>query len=165
MDQQLAGWDNKVCEMLRGVASLHLQLAEEEHDEDVLCVEDLIETLFGLGTALSKSNELERKSLVDRRFKIIDAPDAQEDNAMFSLEDVKQLEKLDKLRKAFNPGKGKGKGKGSSKGSSYRYQPYGYNNNGFGRRKGKEKCNQNNNNSYLKPEKFSSLQVKLIDGK
>ena len=103
---------------------------------------DIIEALFGLGTALLCSLEQGRKALVDPRFKSLDAVE-DEARTLFSPEDLKTLERFDKLKRFLNSrgsgGKGgKGKGKG---GGGYRYQPYGKGDNqGRGRGKGKGNC-------------------------
>ena len=130
--------------------------------EDPLSAEDVLETAFGMATALSWSQDQGRKALVDRRFKSIDIAD-DEPQPLFSAEDLKHLERFDKLKRTLssrgNGGKGKG---GKGKGTSYRYQPYGKRDDNRGRGKGSWNNNYNNNNKgkgHKDSNKFSFLQV------
>ena len=67
MDAQLAAYDARAREMLRGLTLLHARLSQDvpPSPEDPMQAPDIIEALFGLGTALSRSLEQGRKALVD----------------------------------------------------------------------------------------------------
>ena len=164
MDSQLASWDSRTREILRTLTVLHGRLSKEwpMSAEDPLSAEDVLETAFGMATALSRSLDQGRKALVDRRFKSIDIAD-DEPQPLFSAEDLKHLERFDKLKRTLssrgNGGKGKG---GKGKGTSYRYQPYGKRDDNRGRGKGGWNNNYNNNNKgkgSKDSNKFSFLQV------
>jgi hypothetical protein len=158
LDQQYLAWDNRSRDILRGLTFLHWKLSGEVPPlPEELSVEDLLEGLFGLTTALSKSLEQGRKSLVDKRFKALDT---QEEDVvpLFSQEDMRHLEKIEKLRRTMTPAPRKGFG---GKGKGFRYQPYGGNGawggrgqQTFGKGKGKGKGKGGKGTG-----KFSFLQV------
>ena len=125
-------WGNRVVELQKMNLIAHWILAGEEEKlglpEGVRLV-DVLEELFALLQSLFKAMQNERKALLDKRLR----PQAEEASgaSLITAEDLKVLEKVEKLRRAF-PSKGKG-GKGG------RWQPYSRPNKGKSWGKGKGK--------------------------
>ena len=118
---------------------IHLLLNGDLDGQEIPEPQQLLEETFALMTCLMRSMEAQRKSLIDKRLV------QDEQTTLISLEDIKTMEKHDKLQKAlFTFRKGKGsKGYKSWKG----YRPYGKGGKGFKGGRG------------LPPPKFSFLSA------
>lgn len=119
LDGIYQNWSNRCRDVLRCLTLLHWKL-DGQYDElnlpaDLQAV-DLLEQTFALTTSLEKVVEHQRKTLVDRRFRTSES----ENSALITNEDLKFLDRVDKMKRTLHTGKGKGSVQGKS-----RYHPYG----------------------------------------
>ena len=112
-------WQNRILEIMRMFLMLHMtlmgELPEMDKVEELPKVPDLVDNLFALMVNLLRQVEQSRKGLVDKRLR---AADNDTEAQLITSEDLKWLEKIEKLKRAFHAEKGLGKGR--SKGFGHR---------------------------------------------
>ena len=123
MDNVLLGWSNRTTDLMRAFLVVHFML-QGEFDKiptEQPDLKDIMEEIFALLTSLLRSMELSRKTLVDRRFGALE----NEHNSLINADDLKSMERADKLQRALASIKFKGYAKGKGKGYRYGWQAKG----------------------------------------